>query len=147
LYNAVAENYDLLKKSADIKNIELKSNIDKKVTLIADEDMVTTILRNLITNAIKFTPKEGRITISAKEVENNFVQISVSDTGIGIEPERIEKIFRIDSANSTEGTEGEKGSGLGLILSKEFVEKHGGKIWVESQVNAGTTFHFTLPKA
>lgn len=147
LYNVVAENYTLVKKSAEIKNIELKSEIDENVSLIADEDMVSTILRNLITNAIKFTPKEGRITTSAKEVENNFIQVSVSDTGIGIEPERIEKIFRIDSAESTDGTEGEKGSGLGVILSKEFVEKHGGKIWVESQVGVGTTFHFTLPKA
>lgn len=147
LYNVVAENYTLVKKSAEIKNIELKSEIDENVSLIADEDMVSTILRNLITNAIKFTPKDGRITTSAKEVENNFIQVSVSDTGIGIEPERIVKIFRIDSANSTEGTEGEKGSGLGVILSKEFVEKHGGKIWVESQVGVGTTFHFTLPKA
>jgi len=147
LYNVVAENYTLVKKSAEIKNIELKSEIDENVSLIADEDMVSTILRNLITNAIKFTPKEGRITTSAKEVENNFIQVSVSDTGIGIEPERIEKIFRIDSAESTDGTEGEKGSGLGVILSKEFVEKNGGKIWVESQVGVGTTFHFTLPKA
>lgn len=140
------ENYELVQKTADMKNIELKSKVEDNLFLQADEDMVTTILRNLLTNAIKFTQKDGKITVSAKSEDSNFVHLSIVDTGIGIEPKRVDKIFLIDETESTEGTSGEKGSGLGLILSKEFVEKHGGKIWVESKIGEGTTFHFTLPK-
>lgn len=141
------ENYELVQKTADMKNIELKSKVDDNLFLQADEDMVTTILRNLLTNALKFTQKDGKITVSAQSEDSNFVHISIADTGIGIEPERVDKIFLIDETESTEGTSGEKGSGLGLILSKEFVEKHGGRIWVESKIGEGTTFHFTLPKS
>lgn len=144
--NLVYENYRLVKKSAELKNIQLMTELDGEVFLNADENMVTTILRNLITNAVKFTPKHGAITVAANDYDNNTIQISIADTGIGIEPERIDSIFRIAETSSTEGTDGEKGSGLGLILSKEFVEKHGGKIWVESKLGEGTTFYFTLPK-
>ncbi len=147
LIDVVLENYQLLKKSADLKNIKLHVLVDDNVILYADENMITTILRNLLTNAIKFTPQNGSITVASNDLNKDTVQVSVIDTGIGIEPERIDKIFRIAETSSTEGTEGEKGSGLGLILSKEFVEKHGGKIWVDSSPGAGTTFYFTLPKA
>lgn len=147
LIDVVLENYQLVKKSADLKNIKLHVLVDDNVILYADENMITTILRNLLTNAIKFTPQNGSITIASNDLNKDTVQVSIIDTGIGIEPERIDKIFRIAETSSTEGTEGEKGSGLGLILSKEFVEKHGGKIWVESSPGAGTTFYFTLPKA
>lgn len=146
LIDVVLENYQLLKKSADLKNIKLHVLVDDNVILYADENMITTILRNLLTNAIKFTPQNGSITVASNDLNKDTVQVSVIDTGIGIEPERIDKIFRIAETSSTEGTEGEKGSGLGLILSKEFVEKHGGKIWVDSSPGAGTTFYFTLPK-
>jgi len=147
LKDVVLENYQLIKKSAELKNINLHTLVDDNVILYADENMVTTILRNLITNAVKFTPKHGAITVAANNYNNRTIQISIADTGIGIEPERIDSIFRIAETSSTEGTDGEKGSGLGLILSKEFVEKHGGKIWVESSPGAGTTFYLTLPKA
>ncbi|MDZ7765686.1 MAG: HAMP domain-containing sensor histidine kinase [Melioribacteraceae bacterium] len=98
------ENYELVQKTADMKNIELKSKVDDDLFLQADEDMVTTILRNLLTNAIKFTPKDGKITVSAKSEDSNFVHLSLADTGIGIEPERVDKIFQIDETESTEGT-------------------------------------------
>lgn len=147
LIDVVLENYQLLKKSADLKNIKLHVLVDDNVILYADENMITTILRNLLTNAIKFTPQNGSITVASNDLNKDTVQVSVIDTGIGIEPERIDKIFRIAETSSTEGTEGEKGSGLGIILSKEFVEKHGGKIWVDSSPGAGTSFYFTLPKA
>lgn len=114
-------------------------------TVYADKQLLLTILRNLTTNAIKFTPKEGKITISIND-EENFTKISVEDTGIGIPEEEIPKIFSIDNKFKRKGTEGEPSSGLGLLLCKEFIEKHGGKIWVESKINEGSKFIFTLPK-
>ncbi|MDZ7777048.1 MAG: ATP-binding protein [Bacteroidales bacterium] len=102
-------------------------------------------MRNLISNAIKFTRQGGEIKISAEKSAKEIL-VSVSDNGIGIAPGRIEKLFRIDENDSTPGTNKEKGTGLGLILCKEFVEKHGGRIWVESVENKGTVFTFTLPR-
>ena len=109
--------------------------------------MVNTVLRNLITNAIKFTHTGGEIIISTLEKQEELT-ISVQDNGVGISKDRIEKIFQIDEGYSTPGTNKEKGTGLGLILCKEFVEKHSGKIWVVSNHNSsenGSTFYFTLP--
>ena len=106
--------------------------------------MISTVFRNLISNAIKFSNPEGKITISAEKMTNEF-RISVSDNGIGIEKNTIEKLFRIDQNNSTKGTQNELGTGLGLILCKEFIEQHGGKIWVESEVGKGSKFSFTIP--
>jgi signal transduction histidine kinase len=102
------------------------------------------VLRNLISNAIKFTHSGGQVTISSLEV-NGFVEIRVSDNGIGIADNEIEKLFRIDVKVSNRGTANERGTGLGLILCKEFVERSGGKIWVESQLEKGSNFIFTLP--
>ncbi len=130
------------------KNIELKKNLPDQAVVFADYAMVGTILRNLISNALKFTQSGGRVTISA-EMKRTELVVTVTDTGVGISEENREKLFRIDESYSTSGTRNEKGTGLGLILCREFVEKHGGKIWVESKTapspESGSTFSFTLP--
>lgn len=130
--------------SANQKGIELLIDIPENLEVIADIHMLQTIGRNLLSNAIKFTPAGGLIRISAYASEGNFVTISVKDTGIGIAPDMLQKIFMLDANIKTKGTEGELSTGLGLILCKEFVEKHGGKIWVESQEGKGSTFYFTV---
>jgi signal transduction histidine kinase/ligand-binding sensor domain-containing protein len=126
------------------KNIEIKSYVDDSLTILADKNMIKTILRNLITNAVKYTHKNGQVQINA-DTHGNQVEISVTDTGIGMSQETVDKLFRIDTHLSTRGTENEKGTGLGLFLSKEFVEKHNGKIWVESEEGKGSTFKLILP--
>ena len=136
--------FELVKKTADLKNIEISTSLKDEIWLHADSDMVTIIIRNLITNALKFTRHGGQIKVDASK-EDKFCKISVIDNGIGISPERIDKILKIDSTSSTDGTEGEKGTGLGLVLTQEFVKKHGGEIWIESELDKGTTFNFTLP--
>ena len=110
--------------------------------------MIRTILRNLISNAIKFTHRNGRVKVKVI-TENQHINISVADTGIGMTDDIIAKIFRIDSDLSTPGTDNERGTGLGLglLLCKEFVERHGGKIWVESVSGKGSTFTFALPSS
>lgn len=134
----------LLKGHALSKSITLRSEVEEKIRVYADENLFRTIMRNLISNAIKFTEREGEIRIQAEE-DTDHICISVSDTGIGISAENIRKLFRIDESYTTKGTDKEEGTGLGLILCKEFVEKHGGKIWVESDLGKGSTFKFTLP--
>ena len=126
------------------KNIAIKKALATTDRIYADESLVSTILRNLLTNAIKFTHPNGKIIVST-ESKNNFLEISVNDSGVGIETKNLEKIFRIDSKFSKLGTDKEKGTGLGLILCKEFVEMLGGKIWVTSEVGVGSTFTFSLP--
>jgi PAS domain S-box-containing protein len=133
-----------LNSNADIKNITIDySNIDH-LTVFADSDMLKAVLRNLVSNAIKFTNYGGAIYINAEQNSKN-VTISVSDNGIGIKPDDLTKLFDISEVHSTKGTSKETGTGLGLLLCKEFVEKHGGKIWVESEVGKGSDFKFTLP--
>lgn len=134
-----------VRPNSNKKNIRIETKYNLGQTVYADKQLLLTILRNLTTNAIKFTPKEGKITISIND-EENFTKISVEDTGIGIPEEEIPKIFSIDNKFKRKGTEGEPSSGLGLLLCKEFIEKHGGKIWVESKINEGSKFIFTLPK-
>ncbi|MBE9468126.1 MAG: PAS domain-containing protein [Bacteroidetes bacterium] len=140
----VINNFDLMKSVAEAKNISLISNLNPDHKIFADKNMITTVMRNLISNAIKFN-QNGKITISSfKEDEN--IKISVIDTGLGIKKENLNKLFRIEENFSTKGTSGEKGTGLGLILCKEFVEKNSGKIWVESEVGKGSKFIITLKK-
>ena len=139
----------LLSHAAQKKLINIKHTISQKITVFADKEMIATVLRNLIFNAIKFTPDGGEIVISVQEKDGDIL-VYVKDTGVGIEKNRISKLFRIDGNASTPGTQDEKGTGLGLILCKEFVEKHHGRIWVESITSAkfqnhGTTFYFTIP--
>ncbi|HAF29561.1 MAG TPA: hypothetical protein DCG75_10980 [Bacteroidales bacterium] len=139
-----------LRQSAEIKSIQILNHTDNDVTLNADKNMLATILRNLISNAIKFTPKDGRITVDARLIpvnsNRNLVEISVKDTGLGIAPGIQSKLFDISKSISTNGTENEKGTGLGLILCKEFIEKHGGEIRVETEPGKGSNFIFTLPE-
>ena len=136
-------NFALLSTTAENKSIDLVTDINESIAAYADKNMVTTIIRNLIANAIKFTGENGEIKVSAT-IKENYLEIAVSDTGIGISNENLEKIFSKENF-TTYGTEGEKGSGLGLQLCQEFVEKNGGKIWIESKEEQGTTFFFTLP--
>ncbi|NQU35494.1 MAG: PAS domain-containing sensor histidine kinase [Bacteroidetes bacterium] len=135
----------IMTSTAMQKSIIITKKLPQKATIYADKNMIRTVLRNLISNAIKFTHPDGTITISAKE-DQNALKISVTDTGIGIPSDYIDKLFHIDNTYSTVGTQKEKGTGLGLTLCNEFIEKHGGKIWVESIVGEGSAFSFTLPK-
>ncbi len=142
----------ILKQNANDKNIMLASNIYDETIVKADKNMITTVIRNLVANAIKFTDDYGRVTISAKEITElvggqpkKFFLISVEDNGIGIDDIGVSKLFRIDENVTTIGTSGEKGTGLGLILCKEFIEKHNGRIWAESERGKGSSFNFTIP--
>lgn len=130
---------------AQNKNITLLNKMDTSVQVFADAQACSTILNNLLNNAVKFTPDNGLITVNAL-VNETTVEITVSDTGIGIPQEMLPALFRIDTKYSILGTRGEKGTGLGLILCKELVELNSGNIYVESQFKKGTTFTFTLPK-
>ena len=134
----------MLRKSAERKNIELTILIPDNLTLTADKDMLKTILRNLISNAIKFTPKCGRIELHAAHGLRQ-VEIAVRDNGIGMAKKNLDNLFKLDIINSTPGTENEIGTGLGLMLCSDFVKKHGGKIWAESEPGQGSTFKFTMP--
>jgi len=138
------EEFNILNDMAAGKNIELKCFIPDNSQVNADKNMIKTILRNLISNAIKFTHKNGKVEVRAV-FDSKLVEISVSDSGIGMTKETMAKLFRIDADLSTRGTENEKGTGLGLFLCKEFIEKHGGKIWVESEPDKGSIFKFILP--
>lgn len=131
--------------NAHRKNIELTCQIPDDITINADLNLIQQLLSNLIGNAIKFTPQNGKVWIKYEELLDKFVKISVNDTGIGIPEADIDKLFRIDTKYFTRGTEGEEGSGLGLALCSEIIQKHGGEIYVESQVNKGSSFYFTLP--
>jgi len=133
-----------LKHSADRKNITLINDIKEENIVFADEEMLSTVIRNLISNAIKFTPINGKVNIEAV-LNADKVDISVSDTGIGMNKETIGKLFRIETSFTSTGTDKEIGSGLGLLLCKEFVEKHGGKILVESEEGKGSRFSFSIP--
>ncbi len=135
---------ELLNYSTLQKTITLSVELPKNTIVLADKAMIGTILRNLVSNAIKFTHPGGKIIISAEEKPDEWL-VCVSDNGVGIKPDTIEKLFRIDQNTSTSGTQNESGTGLGLILCKDFVEKHGGKIWVESEVGKGSKFCFTIP--
>jgi signal transduction histidine kinase/ligand-binding sensor domain-containing protein len=143
LKNRVVDNIELTAGQAGKKNIEVITTIEEGFTAFGDVNMINTVFRNLLTNAIKFTPQGGKITVTVREAEGHH-EISVKDTGVGIEKENIQKIFRIENKYSTKGTEKERGTGLGLVLCKEFIDKHGGKIWVESEPGKGSEFKFTL---
>lgn len=135
-----------LQQSAANKEIVIEQIISKDIIVFGDRNMIMTVIRNLLSNAIKFTKENGKITIGV--IFNNvdsFLQVFIKDTGVGISEENIEKMFKIDQNITTPGTNKEKGSGLGLLLCKDFIENHCGKIWVESELGQGSTFSFTLP--
>ena len=140
----ISQSVGVLIGAAQQKQIAVHKQMPANLVVRADNAMVNTILRNLISNAIKFTNPGGSIVISAERNAEELL-ISVADNGVGINQVSIDKLFRIEETYSTLGTQKEKGSGLGLLLCKEFVEKHGGRIWVESEVGKGSTFRFTIP--
>lgn len=142
----------LLQKPARNKQVQLEQVIEEGLYIYADKYMIDTVIRNLATNALKFTPCGGQVTLSAQrnssspdQGEDQWIEISVRDTGVGIRQEDIDKLFRIEVYHTTEGTAQEKGTGLGLILCQEMVEKNGGRIWVESELGKGTTVKFIVP--
>lgn len=145
LCSSVHKVIEMMAPNARQKEIQLHNQIETELILVADRDMIQTVLRNLTSNAIKFTPPGGEISFRA-QVENDATVVSVQDTGVGISERGRHQLFRIDSNYRADGTAGEKGTGLGLILCKEFIEKHGGKIWVESEQDRGSTFFFTIPR-
>lgn len=138
---------ELFEEAAREKHISLELNIlNDSYEIFGDENMLSAVLRNLINNAIKFTRPEGKITISCSINSDNLIEIKVSDTGIGIKEEKLEKLFNIDRQMKSTGTAGESGTGLGLIISKEFIDMHQGNIQVESKFGEGTTFTVQLKK-
>jgi PAS domain S-box-containing protein len=145
IYESAFNTTYLLKNAALKKDISLKTDVKPETYVYADYNMVNTILRNLASNAVKFTPIGGEVMISSR-IDEDFVEVFVKDNGIGISPENIDKLFRIDISHSTKGTNDEIGTGLGLILCKEFVEKNGGILKVNSKLNEGSVFSFTLPR-
>ncbi len=145
LGSCIRETSELLKQNLANKNIVIESEVGTDLEIYADKHMLEIILRNLVSNAIKFSNTGGKIKVLAHQ-KNGFVQVDVTDFGVGIDKENLEKMLSKNEFLSTTGTNNEKGSGLGLILCREFVEKHCGKIWAVSEVGSFTTISFTLPK-
>jgi len=143
LKQLIDETVQLNEASYSEKRITVTTDVEETLELTADWQMLQAIVRNLLSNAIKFTKQGQAVYISATR-NNNTVEISIKDKGIGIAEKDIEKLFKIESGFSRRGTNNEKGTGLGLLLCKEFVEKHNGKIWVESEVGKGSDFKFTI---
>lgn len=144
LYRIFDDTVNLVSIGILEKNINIEVNCEKNLNVFADPEMLNTIMRNLLTNALKYSFQDGKISISAV-IRSTDVLVAVKDTGIGINPKLQKKLFEIGENIITPGTNKEKGTGLGLILCKEFIEIHREKIWLESDVNKGTTFYFTLP--
>ncbi len=134
----------LLNLSYKTKKIDVENRIPDETIVFADLQMVNSVLRNLLSNAMKFTPANGLIRIHS-EIKGDLVEISVTDTGVGIAESDLKKVFNAENPLKTFGTNNESGSGLGLLLCKDFIEKNGGKIWIESKAGKGSTFTFTLP--
>ena len=135
----------MMQVSARSKGIEITSSIPQDLLIYSDPNMLQTILRNYISNAVKFTPKGGKVGLSAIAKQDNAVEISIRDSGIGMSREMLDNLFRLDIQTNRTGTEGEPSTGLGLLLCREFIEKHGGKIHVESEEDKGSTFNFIMP--
>jgi two-component system sensor histidine kinase/response regulator len=144
LIEIINENFQMFHVSLQKKNIRFIKPEDKEIKAFADYNMINTIFRNLLSNAIKFTPENGTITISAS-VKEKMIELIVADTGIGMDKKDIDKIFILDEFHSTEGTSGESGTGLGLIISREFAIMHGSELAVQSEKGKGTRFSFKLP--
>ena len=145
LKKKIEASIDVLSESAREKGIGLTISVPCELEIRADIHMFDTIIRNLISNAIKFTISGGKVIVTANYNGDHYIVVKISDSGIGMAPELRNKLFQIDEKTSRPGTEGETSTGLGLLLCKEFIEKHGGKIWVESSVGQGSTFSFSLP--
>jgi PAS domain S-box-containing protein len=139
------ESISIMQEPAKSKDIEIINNISDDTMVFADSNLLQTVIRNLVSNAVKFTHKGGNIRLYSRTTEERRVEISIHDSGIGISPKMLNQLFRLDSKTNRNGTEGESSSGLGLLLCKGFVEKHGGKLWAESEEGKGSTFYFTIP--
>jgi len=146
LFNVAESAVQLFSTAIAYKNVSVDIDIDKNLQICADEYMIHSVFRNLFSNAIKFSTSNGKIIISSKS-EMDFVTTCVEDIGIGISDKDMKKLFYTDTHYTTHGTDHEKGTGLGLILCKEFIEKNGGRIWVESEIGKGSRFLFTLRKS
>lgn len=146
LNELVDDTFNLLALNAQSKNIELVKNTQENCQVMVDAHMIDIVIRNLVSNAIKFTT-EGSVTVHCQETSDHQIEVTVQDTGVGIAPEDAQKLFKVDSHYTTEGTNREKGTGLGLLLCKELIEKNEGQIWVESNPGEGSAFKFNLPKA
>jgi PAS domain S-box-containing protein len=147
-YNSLVKiNFSLLRANAENKNIRLQVFGDCNKMVWADPNMIKTVIRNLITNAIKFTSENGTIRVDCSKNPDypGMMILSIKDTGVGMTKEEIATIFNLNHSSSTTGTQGETGTGLGLLLCKEFIEKNNGKIWIESELNVGSTFYIALP--
>ena len=140
----VTECFNLLQVNAEKKNIKLIKDISSPFRVYADKNMILTVIRNLINNALKFTNEGGQIIVSAKD-EADICRISVEDTGVGMDDKTVTKLFRLDENVTTTGTSGETGTGLGLIICKEFIDKNNGQIKAESRIGSGSTFTIILP--
>jgi signal transduction histidine kinase len=144
LHPLINKSIKVLMETAKAKSITVISTIPETISVLADNNMLESVCRNLISNAIKFTPKGGQIEIEASESGLNTILIAVKDDGIGMSRDILDKLFSLSAKINRKGTEGELSSGLGLILCKELIEKQGGKVWAESEENKGSTFYFTL---
>jgi signal transduction histidine kinase len=150
LSNEVNAAFNVLYSLSYRKKIEVENAVDRKVIVKADQNMLLSILHNLLMNAIKFTPSNGRITITSELIEpeaneGRFVKVLVKDTGIGISEENLAKLFSMNKPFTLPGTEKESGTGLGLLLTREMIEKHGGSLNIESELGKGSIFSFTIP--
>lgn len=151
LKSLIDETFELFSIIAKNKKISLISNVQKDYHVFADENTIRTVVRNLISNALKFTKPKRKITVTQQFVhaqqymKAGHVEFSIKDTGLGMSHETIDKIFNDNHTISTYGTNNEKGSGLGLMLCKEFISKNGGKFWIKSKLKEESTFYFTLP--
>jgi signal transduction histidine kinase len=144
LNHIVKDNIDLIQESARHKGIEIQHDVPPNTKVMADTNMLQTILRNLLSNAVKFSRAGGIVSITAKASDEKNIEISVKDSGIGMSQQMVENLFRLDARNGRPGTDGEPSTGLGLLLCKEFIETHGGKIRVESEENKGSSFTFSM---
>ena len=142
----IGESIEMIQEQAKYKNVKINTDIPDGLVVFADSNMLQTVIRNLISNAIKYTNKGGRISLSVEATNDQNIVTAIQDTGIGMTAKMVDKLFRIDTNANRKGTDGEPSTGLGLLLCKEFVEKHGGKIWVESSEGKGSAFNFTLPR-
>lgn len=141
----VRDNVKLIEEFANHKCITIKTEVQPELKVYADKNMLQSILRNHISNALKFTPVGGNVYLTASFADNNFVEVSVQDSGIGMSREMVDNLFSLGARNGRPGTEGEPSTGLGLLLCKEFIEKQGGSIRVESEIGKGSRFLFTVP--
>ncbi len=144
LNDIVQEVTDMFDQIANQKDIKITKNLVGEIKILGDKDMLATVIRNLVSNAIKFANPGGEILIYTKGGPEKVI-LAIQDNGVGIANEDLDKLFRIDSTFTSLGTKNEKGTGLGLVLSKEFIERHGGKIWAETEIGVGSTFFVSLP--